>query len=39
MDKKELAYAKQSVVATKNWDIFQVVMRKVLRPMPLLTGK
>lgn len=31
MDKRELAYAKQSAVATKNWDVFQVIIRKTLK--------
>ena len=30
MDKRERAYAKQSAVATKSWDIFQVIIRKTL---------
>jgi len=34
MDKRELAYAKQSALATPNWDIFQTVIRKVLKPIP-----
>lgn len=33
MDKRELAYAKQSALATPNWDIFQIVIRKVLKPI------
>ena len=32
MDKRELAYAKQSAVATNNWDVFQVIIRKTLMP-------
>jgi hypothetical protein len=27
MDKKELAYAKQTVLAVKDWDAFQDVLR------------
>jgi hypothetical protein len=37
MDKRELAYAKQSVLATPNWDIFQTVIRKVLKPIPIFS--
>ena len=37
MDKRELAYAKQSALATPNWDIFQTVIRKVLKPIPTLS--
>ncbi len=41
MDKKELAYAKQTLVAVKDWDAFQAVIRslsqitKLLSPMKL----
>lgn len=31
MDLKELAYAKQGAMATKNWDCFQKVIRRCLR--------
>lgn len=31
MDKKELAYAKQTVFAVKDWDGFQEVMRYLAR--------
>jgi len=31
MDEKELAYAKQGAMATKNWDCFQQVIRRCLR--------
>lgn len=31
MDQKELAYAKQGALATKNWDCFQRVIRRCLR--------
>jgi len=31
MDEKELAYAKQGAMATKNWDCFQRVIRRCLR--------
>jgi hypothetical protein len=34
MDKRELAYAKQSALTTSNWNIFQIVIRKVLKPIP-----
>ena len=37
MDKRELAYAKQSALATPNWDIFQIVIRKVLKPIPVFS--
>lgn len=39
MDKRELAYAKQSVLATQNWDIFQTVIRQVLKPVQELYEK
>ncbi|MBW1791566.1 MAG: hypothetical protein JRJ14_04740 [Deltaproteobacteria bacterium] len=39
MDKRELAYAKQSALATPNWDIFQIVIRKVLKPIPVFSPK
>ncbi|MBC8318205.1 MAG: hypothetical protein H8E41_09885 [Desulfobulbaceae bacterium] len=39
MDKRELAYAKQSALATQSWDIFQTVIRKVLKPAPALCDK
>jgi hypothetical protein len=35
MDRKELAYAKQTVLAVKDWDAFQDVLRfwaKLLKP-------
>ncbi len=35
MDKKELAYAKQTLLAVKDWDAFQDVLRfwaKLLKP-------
>ena len=31
MDKRELAYAKQSVLATRDWDVFQAILRRVTR--------
>ncbi len=31
MDKREPAYAKHSIMAVKNWDTFQAVIRKCLR--------
>jgi hypothetical protein len=31
MDKKELAYAKQTVVSVKDWDAFQAVIRSISR--------
>jgi len=30
MDKRELAFLKQSALAVKDWDIFQVIIRKCL---------
>ena len=33
MDKKELAYLKQTVLTLKDWDLFQAVMR-VITKMP-----
>lgn len=35
MDRKELAYAKQTLFGVKDWDAFQAVIRhwaKILRP-------
>jgi hypothetical protein len=29
MDKKELAYAKQTVTAVKDWDAYQAVIRSI----------
>ncbi len=31
MDKKELAYAKQTVLVVKDWDAFQAVIRSLAR--------
>jgi len=31
MDKKELAFAKQAILSTKDWDIYQAIIRKCLR--------
>jgi len=44
MDNKELAYAKQGALATKNWDCFQRLIRRCLRQRqggtpPLLVAK
>ena len=40
MDRKELAYAKQAVMAIKDWDAFQAVIRGWARLMKrhLITG-
>ncbi|GAB6193885.1 hypothetical protein [Desulfocastanea catecholica] len=38
MDKRELAYTKQTMLAVKDWDAFQDVLRfwaKLLKPAPL----
>ena len=31
MDKKELAYAKQTVVTVKDWDAYQAVIRSITK--------
>jgi hypothetical protein len=36
MDKKELAYAKQTVTAVKDWDAYQAVIRSITRLMRAL---
>ncbi|MGB3211205.1 MAG: hypothetical protein WBB19_10915 [Desulforhopalus sp.] len=41
MDKRELAYAKQTVLAVKDWDAFQNVLRfwsKLRKPEPVQAG-
>lgn len=31
MDKREIAYTKQCVLATKDWDVYQVIIRKCIK--------
>ncbi len=31
MNRKELAFTKQAILSTKDWDAYQVMMRKCLR--------
>jgi hypothetical protein len=31
MDKRELAFAKQAILGTKDWDTYQAIIRKCLR--------
>ncbi len=31
MDKRELAFTKQAIMSTKDWDVYQAIMRKCLR--------
>ena len=31
MENKELAFAKQAILATKDWDTYQAIIRKCLR--------
>lgn len=41
MSQKELVYAKKCVLATRDWDTFQAILRKCLKPAPVSpdTGK
>ncbi|MBW1635855.1 MAG: hypothetical protein JRJ68_06225 [Deltaproteobacteria bacterium] len=45
MDKRELAYARQAVLAVKDWEIFQAIIRNhrkllesLVRPAAVETG-
>jgi len=39
MDKRELAYARQAVIAVKDWDIFQAVIRNYKNLLRLSTRR
>ncbi len=39
MEKKELAFAKQCALATKDWDVFQAILRKCLKDTGRQVGK
>ncbi len=34
MTRNELAYAKQALLSTKDWDTFQAILRKCLNSQP-----